>query len=89
MAKKQSAAPKAGHQIIKPRLGQKLLTLGHLRQAIAGLPDTMTLGPTWHDYAPDHWPQLEFMTLGIEHDGEGGARFVVGVDGHPLNEDEE
>lgn len=85
--KKQQPKQKVGFELIKPRRGQKLMTLGHLRQVIADLPDDMMFGPTWNDYAPDHWPQIEFVTLGIERDEEGGARVAVGIDGHPLDDE--
>lgn len=90
MAKKQKK-PEVGYQQVKPRLGQAPMTLGHLRQVIAGYPDDMRFGPKWICDPYDEWPQLEFSQIGVEHDEsfKGGARIAIGVVGHPLNEDEE
>lgn len=74
-------------KIIRPKRGQKKLTLGHLRQAIAGLPDSMVFGPTWEDDAiPDYYPVIGFRGLGIESD-DTGSRFVITIRGTPLNDE--
>lgn len=72
---------------VKPKLGQKNLTLGHLRQAIAGLPDDTPVAPAWTEVPSDDEPAVSLEEFGIQT-FDNGRQFVFGVRLQPLDDPE-
>ncbi len=72
----------------EPRLGQKKLTLGHLRQAIAGLPDSTPVNPCWTETPSDEEPAVCLEEFGTDKLPDGETYFALGVRLQPLDDPE-